>query len=474
MTEPTARPSVKANVCSTIVSQDLCIGCGACAGLCPTGNLRMQWTKAGQLAPLETGHCPPACHLCLDICPFQDREEDEDTLATALYGAAKGIRHTPQTGFFLEAYAGHANGGYRERGASGGLASWFLANLLAKGTVEHIICVRPKTEPECLFEYAVLSTPEEVRGAAKSAYYPVEISGILRHLLDHEGRYAVVALPCVAKALRLASQRMPLLQHRLVLLAGLVCGQTKSRGFAEYLLRTIGLEPQEVTNLSFRSKNPDRPANNFELRARTSTGTEGVCVWGGGFYADTWCSGMFTPRACTLCDDIFAETSDIVFMDAWLPEYTPDSRGTSIALVRSAIAHKLIEEGIAQGAVKMEPLPIGEAIASQAGVVELKRTGLSNRLWLAAKDGLQLRKRVASVRPSCWRGLRLKARESVRRASHEAFVVAGSLTGSAWLQMFEARMRSRRMRLNAVLFPGRCVARARLVASRCIHFFIGR
>ncbi len=326
--------------------------------------------------------------------------------APELFCSIDKIQHTSETGYYLNAYAGHANKGYRERGASGGLASWFLADLLEKKVVDHVICVRPKNDAERLFEFAVLSTPEEVHGTAKSAYYPVELSTVLRHILQNNGRYAVMTLPCFAKAMRLASQRIPLLKQRIVVLAGLVCGQMKSKFFADYLISHMGLDPKEVTTLTFRSKNPDRSASNFEMKTRTRTGVDGMCVWGGGIYAETWCSGMFTLWACPFCDDIFAEVTDVTFMDPWLPEYVSDSRGTSVVLARSQTAKQLLEDGIAQGTIAMSPLTIDKAIASQVGVVEQKRARLANRLWIASRKGIHLRKRVEPVRPSWYQQLK--------------------------------------------------------------------
>ena len=432
----------------------------------------MQWAVNGQWVPIDDGGCLSTCHLCMAVCPFQDHKENEDTLAAAHYGSIEAIQHTPETGYYFNAYAGHANGQYRERGASGGMASWFLAALLEKGTVDHVICVRPKADAECLFEFAVFSTAEEVRGGAKSAYYPVELSNVLRHIMENDGRYAVMALPCFAKAIRLASHRIPLLRRRIAVLAGLVCGQMKSKYFADYLIRHMGLDPLEVTRLSFRSKNPNRPASNFEIQAQTRNGRQGVCE-SRDIFAQTWCSGMFTPRACTFCDDIFAETADIAFMDAWLPEYAEDSRGTSIVLIRSQTARQLIEDGIKQETITMRTISIEKVITSQAGVVEQKNSKLTNRLWMAGKKGFYLRKRIAPVRPSWFQRLLLDVREDMRKTSQEAYGIA-RISGTRILFEFAARMQSPQRRWNALLLVANCIIYARVAISRFIHFWIPR
>ena len=47
-----------------IVDDDLCYGCGACNGLCPTNALSMK----GLLAIVEQSQCT-YCELCIPSCP---------------------------------------------------------------------------------------------------------------------------------------------------------------------------------------------------------------------------------------------------------------------------------------------------------------------------------------------------------------------------------------------------------------------
>lgn len=47
-----------------VVDEDLCYGCGACIGLCPTNALSMK----GLLALVEQAQCT-YCELCIPSCP---------------------------------------------------------------------------------------------------------------------------------------------------------------------------------------------------------------------------------------------------------------------------------------------------------------------------------------------------------------------------------------------------------------------
>jgi len=74
-------------------------------------------------------------------------------------------------------------------GRDGDLAPW--RPLLAEGIGRPRPLRRPPTgDPERLFTFRVFDTPENVRTGAGSAYYPVEMSEVIRQVLEVPGRYA--------------------------------------------------------------------------------------------------------------------------------------------------------------------------------------------------------------------------------------------------------------------------------------------
>ncbi|MDV4343091.1 4Fe-4S binding protein [Methanoculleus sp. YWC-01] len=381
---------MKSSVIANVVEHDLCIGCGLCAALCPQDVLSMQWNRYGEYNPVEMTPCTTECGLCAKVCPFSDTGENEDTIGEQLYGAVPGIRHRPETGYYLASYVGYSEE-HRPTSASGGMATWLLEALLTEGVVDHVICVAPTGDPERLFAYQVFDTPEDVRTGAGSAYYPVEMSGVIRHVLETPGRYAVTGLPCFLKAIRLAQQRNKKLRERIVVTVGLVCGQLKSRHFTEYIAARAGVQG-DVAGVRYRGKSPDHPASNFYFSFTAADGEEHKIFWSEGI-AEAWTNRWFTPEACNYCDDVFAECADVTCMDAWLPEYSRDSRGTNLLLVRSPAVREVLERG--QG-VRLDPIPVKRVIQSQAGVVAVKRRHLAYRLYL---DRDVPEKRVVPERP---------------------------------------------------------------------------
>lgn len=315
---------MKRTAIKEIVENDLCIGCGFCAALCPEEVLEMAWNRYGEYNPTEVASCSTECGLCLKVCPFADHDENEDTIGKSLYGKVQGIGRHPEAGYYLATYVGYADE-HRPTSASGGVATWLLEKLLAEGIVDHAVCVAPTGDPERLFNFAVFDTPGSVRAGAGSAYYPVEMSEVIRHILETPGRYAVTGLPCFIKAIRLAQQKNPKLRERVVVTVGLVCGQLKSRHFTEYIASLAGLSGKAAW-VRYRGKGQDQPATNYHYAFTSETGAVRKIFWNDGI-AEAWTNRWFTPRACNYCDDVFAECADVTCMDAWLPEYSQDHRG---------------------------------------------------------------------------------------------------------------------------------------------------
>ncbi len=405
------------NVCQKIVAKDYCIGCGVCAGACPSENLEMRDSVGFGYVPFDRGRCLDACDLCLRVCPFADGNEYEDDIASGIYGVEPGVKQCPEAGFYLSSYVGYVeNEEHRQRAGSGGIASWFLAELLSTGVVDRVVCVAKTGRSDSLFEYRIMNTCEEILQAGKPAYYPIELSEVLRLIMKTPGKYAVVGLPCFIKALRLAALRNPGLKERLKVCVGLVCGQLCSKGFTELIIRRNGLDAGGITEVCYRSKKDGVSARSYGV-SFTDAKEEVYNFSDMRFFWRLW--HISALRACTFCDDIFAETADVVFMDAWLPEYISEFRGTNLIIARTEQVNKMLLHGLESGSLHIEPLPIDRVIGSQAGVVRKKRVELAYRLWLRQRESPPV-KRVKPVRPPFFERLRLLAGSYAARQNIQA------------------------------------------------------
>ncbi len=116
------------------------------------------------------------------------------------------------------------------------------------------------------------------------------------------------------------------------------------------------------------------------------------------FFGTNYGHGFFKYKACDYCDDVFAETADVVIGDAWLPEYVVDGRGTSILLIRNRDIQEMVDVAQKSGRLHLEPLDADKAAHSQAGGLRHRREGLKYRLAIADANGKWLPKSAKSRR----------------------------------------------------------------------------
>lgn len=406
---------------------DYCCGCGVCAGICTQGTLQMRFNEYGEYRPYLTGKCTD-CGLCAKVCPFIDGNPNENELARKLYSEITGIKHSATSGYCLDAFVGHvADISARINSASGGMATWLLETLLLENSVDYVLCVVPNDDSEQMFRYKVCKTVEEVRDGSRSCYYPLTTQDVLSFVTENDGRYAIVGLPCVCRAIRLAQNQSKKIRDRIKYLVGLVCGQTKSKFFVEHICALGGADPHNLKKVQFRIKDIARPASDYGLKYFCEDDghaiTSGTVFWAQGMNK-VWVNRHFTPNACDFCDDIFAECADIVFMDAWLPQYRKDWRGHNIALCRRSEISGLLRNSNGTNLV-LEEIPLTMAISSQNGVCKVKRNELAYRLFLSISQGKKVpQKRVKPSQKTLnvLQRLRIKCLRNVSMSSRENWI----------------------------------------------------
>jgi len=399
-----------------------------CAGLLP-GVLRMHTNEYGQYLPeLAAPGAKDWGRQSLHVCPFADNQDNEDTIAAARFGDIEGIGHRPETGYYLKCFAGHVTSEESRMAAtSGGIITWLAGELLSTGQVDAVACVAPAEEGPNLFEFRLVTDPADMANCKKSRYYPVEVSQIIPKIKAMQGKVLFIALPCFLKALHLAMKADEELRGRIAGTIGLVCGHLKTKKYAAYLARHCGVGENRIRTIDFRRKVPGRPANKyaFSVSLRNGGPDDRREILMQNVWASSWSNNLFMLQACECCDDVFAETADVVVGDAWLPEYLKDHRGTSVVICRSPQMLEVLAKGMANEQLALEEIPIEKVIQSQAGALRQRRDGLQYRLYVAARrQQWRPRKRVApSARAGSWLFRRLqRLRIRLRALSKEAFL----------------------------------------------------
>ena len=236
-----------------------------------------------------------------------------------------------------------------------------------------------------LFKFSVIKNAGELTRARSSAYYPLTLEAVLKEMSHREGRYAISALPCFAKALRLAASKNPRLKSRISFIVGLVCGQGKGAGFTHKLADLAFKERKQLAAVNYRYKIAGKSAMSFGFKFRATDGSEAIDDRSSSAFA-YWSSRAFTPLACNSCTDVFAKCADVVLMDAWLQSEISEWRGTSLVITRAAQIDALFSQPTKQAreAIFCERISAAEVQRSQQSQVECK-----NEIFYGAKNPLR-------------------------------------------------------------------------------------
>lgn len=405
-----------------IVRSGLCIGCGSCVADEPRA--AMAWDGYGQLKPAgPLGWYDRPDPSFARRCPFSPAATNEDRFAERLFPAAPA--HDPALGRYESAWVGHvAEGEYRMSGSSGGLVTWVAAELLRRGLVDAVAHVEAKANG-ALFGYRLSRSVAEVQAGAKSRYYPIELSGVIRAIRATPGRYAVVGVPCFIKAVNLLRESDPVIAERVTHTLGLFCGHMKSARMVESFAWQMGRRGEDVRAVDYRVKDATRPANWY--RARLSLADGGAAEQDWWHFADgDWGAGYFQNSACNACDDVMAETADIAFGDAWVEPYSSDGRGTNVAVVRSPELQAIVADAVAADRLALTQVDAAFVAGTQAAGLRHRREGLGYRLSRWPRTPIRPVKRVAPGAAGLTPRRRLvyRTRWWIARTSHRLFALA--------------------------------------------------
>ncbi|WP_321369264.1 Coenzyme F420 hydrogenase/dehydrogenase, beta subunit C-terminal domain [uncultured Draconibacterium sp.] len=416
---------------NTVVNGDYCIGCGACAT--PENSpITIEFDSDFKLKaslPKRNKQSYTTSYSVLKVCPFSNETINEDEIGQKLFGAEN--KKVDKLGYITSTFAGYTfNQKLRENGSSGGMVSWILLELHKQGIIDYVAHVQKSDisdKNNRLFQYKISSTQEEIKNGAKSRYYPVELSEVIKHIKEKEGKYAIVGLPCFIKAVRLLMIQDQILAQRIKFCIGLVCGHLKSANFANMWSWQVGIHPENLHSIDFRTKLENYGADQYGITAigaidsklveRTSPPLKNL-------FGGNWGWGLFKYNACDYCDDVVAETADITIGDAWLPRYVKDSQGTNIIIVRNKKLLSVLELGQETNHIKLDSISKDEIIESQSSGFFHRREGLAYRLYLKEKQNEWYPfKRIEASENAVSKKIRKRQllRLEISQASHAAF-----------------------------------------------------
>lgn len=402
-----------------VISEGFCIGCGACT--VKSEAAKILFNQYGELVANLSDCSEAEIRLMNEVCPFSADAPNETDIALVAFKDEVDVNIGKEIGVFNGLYAGYSKL-YRKSGSSGGVVSWLLSELLIAGKVDKVIVVGRSSEGERFYDFRVVDKPNDLFATGTSCYYPVSYDDVLKYVIVNPGRYAITGVPCFHKALRQLKVVTPVIAERVVYQIGIVCGQMKSSFYLDYLSRKTGEDAPPV-NACFRRKDELSRADDyfFEASFKTTSGDIETRNIKNSEIGSNWAMGLFKPRACDFCDDVFAETADISVMDAWLDQYVKDGKGTSLVITRSRELQSILEQGDLSGALQLELVSESDVVESQRGGLNHRRAGLRYRLLLDGQKGpVPLKRLSADSGIDIWFKMEQRIRSAIREKSRLA------------------------------------------------------
>jgi len=367
---------MKGNI-QRVIDEDLCIGCGTCYSTCPLEAITL--TKKDVFVPSITTEKCDHCGLCVLTCPgyhidYKSFEPKRD----------EKVGYNPYIGKYVNVYLGHAtNQHIRFMGSSGGVITALLMYALEKGIIDGALVVTMKKMDPVVF---IAKSPREVQEAMGSKYIPVPLNVGLREILNTDGHFAVVGLPCHLLGLSRIILVYPVLAKKIVLRLGLFCGRGFDYHFVNYVLNGLGVSSSRVRKIRFRGYGwPGKVCVDYG----SESGSEELFLdyaklgeYSGGY--------LFMPKRCIFCPDHTAELADVSFGDAWLEEVKQsDSQGTSLIITRTAWGNKILLEATQTGFINISESSIEDVLRSQYMALNFHKLSFAARTPVAKILGLK-------------------------------------------------------------------------------------
>src|SRR5699024_10311279 len=102
----------------------------------------------------------------------------------------------------------------------------------------------------------------------------------------------------------------------------------------------------EIATVDFRVKQPGAKVGHYGFGVKPYGSSEMKMKPTRSLVGSKWGHAMMQLNACNYCDDIFAETADIVLGDAWLPEFEDEWRGTNVVINRNQDLEGILTQGL--------------------------------------------------------------------------------------------------------------------------------
>lgn len=318
-----------------VYENELCTGCGTCAGMCQIGAIEMviDWGK-GIYKPLVNSERCNNCGFCYKICP--GHSIDFKGLKEFIFSKQPGDIPRNNHDNYYVGYSTDCD--VRRNSSSGGLVTQLLIYALEKGFIDGALVTKMKKDKPLESKPFIARTKEDIISASGSKFSPVAVNVALREVLNSKQgeKFAVVGLPCHIHGIRKAEKINAKLKKKIVLHFGLFCNSYIPTFIGiKYFLEQIGIKNNEIKKIDYRRG--EFPPGMMCIEHRVSTRVDHLTFWNTIFRLPF----VFSPWRCTLCCDSMSDLSDASF-GSWWQEEKNSKIGSTAIVCRNEIGEKIV------------------------------------------------------------------------------------------------------------------------------------
>jgi coenzyme F420-reducing hydrogenase beta subunit len=306
----------------TVLNQNLCTACGACANLCPYIDIVGGRAVIIEFCGLKEGKCFTFCpRTYLDVASLDER----------IFGSK---REDHVLGFHKMILKGRAkNPEILSVSQYGGVVSALITYALESGEINAAVLVESSdgVNPQP----TIVKKRNEVLKCGRSKYLASPTVSVLLEAIKHEkGAVGFVGTPCQVTAVRKmqASELMPE-ANKIKFIVGLFCTWALLPSAYEFLKQIVG--ETKILKLDV----PPPPANIFVIQ--TEKGKLEISL-------DNL--RKFIMPSCNVCFDMTNELADVSV------GAVEGEEGWNTVIVRTDIGERILQGAIENGALEMKPL----------------------------------------------------------------------------------------------------------------------
>lgn len=385
-----------------IVESRLCLGCGACAYICPEQKVRLvDFVEEGVRPVVETDQCA-RCSECLQVCPGFENDHTEINRRPGVMPEL-----TEYCGPVLEIWEGHATDAeIRFAGASGGAISAIALYCLEKEAMHGVLHIGMNPRDTMRNETRLSRSRAELLANTGSRYAPASACDSLQRIETAPARCVFIGQPSEVTALCKAEKLRPALREKVGLTISFFCAGAPARKGTLELLKKLGLDPARVEDLRYRGNGwPGMFAVRLKGEAKPARQIT---------YAESWgFVQAFRPFSTHLCPDGSGEDADISCGDPWYRKPEAGERGSSLVIVRTERGRQILRRAMAAGYVSLTPANAQKLLDSQRNLMA-KRGAIGGRIATLKMMGLATPKLRGFSLFKNWR--RLTFNEKLRSA----------------------------------------------------------